>query len=249
MKPTLVLLSVLLGAGALAAPRPATAQTARELTCESRGDRFSYCRVPTGGRVRLVRQESETPCLLNRTWGFDADGVWVDRGCRGRFSVAGSGPGWESGGNGRRIRCESTGNEYAFCPVPTRGDVRLVRQLSQRSCLPRRTWGFQSDGIWVTDGCRAEFEVGFANVDWSGDSRSITCESDDRRYTRCRVWTYGTVRLARQLSSARCVQGRTWGYDQDGVWVTDGCRGIFAVGTPQGGGGWGQYPEIGRAHV
>ena len=145
MKPTLVLLSVLFGAGALAAPRPATAQTARELTCESRGDRFSYCRVPTGGRVRLVRQES----------------------------VAGSGPGWESGGNGRRIRCESTGNEYEFCPVPTRGDVRLVRQLSQRSCLPRRTWGFQSDGIWVTDGCRAEFEVGFSNVDWSGDSRSI----------------------------------------------------------------------------
>jgi len=233
---------------ALVASRPRIAEAQeRQITCESRNNHYQYCNAPTAGRVRIARQLSDTRCVLNRTWGFDERGVWVDRGCRAQFAFGGSGPSngsgdWQSGDYGRRITCESRGTAYQFCNVTTRGDVRLVRQLSERPCQPGRTWGFQRDGIWVDDGCRAEFELGYADVDWgSGNSRSITCESDDMEYTRCRAWTYGRVRLSRQLSSTQCVQGRTWGYDRDGVWVDRGCRGIFVVGAPSGGGGWGAY--------
>jgi hypothetical protein len=237
----LLLAGAILFGVATVAPRPAEAQGTRRISCESRDERFSYCKATTRGYARLLRNVSDTRCVLNRTWGFDQDGVWVDRGCRGEFEVGGGSGNWEQFENGRRVVCESRDREYQLCRVNTRGDVRMVRQISQRPCTARRTWGFQRDGIWVTEGCRAEFEVGYADVSWEGDDRRITCESNDRKYTRCRVWTYGNVRLVRQLSDTRCQQGRTWGYDRDGIWVDDGCRGLFSVGVNQGGGGWGEW--------
>lgn len=56
------------------------------------------------------------------------------------------------------ITCESTNNRRNSCPVETRGRVRLVRQLSDSSCLGN--WGYGRDRIWVRNGCRAEFSVG-----------------------------------------------------------------------------------------
>jgi hypothetical protein len=62
-------------------------------------------------------------------------------------------------------------------------------------------------------------------------SQYILCESNnnDRRY--CRVDGRGGVRLSRQLSDARCTQGSTWGYDNGGVWVDNGCRAEFEVSS------------------
>ena len=41
--------------------------------------------------------------------------------------------------------------------VDGRGRVQLVRQLSNAACIEGRTWGRDARGVWVTDGCRAEF--------------------------------------------------------------------------------------------
>jgi len=35
--------------------------------------------------------------------------------------------------------------------------VTLSRELSRNNCVARRTWGSDDDGIWVSNGCRAEF--------------------------------------------------------------------------------------------
>lgn len=59
-----------------------------------------------------------------------------------------------------RIRCSSEDYRYAFCS--TRGRVvsaRLVKRHSKRPCNQFRTWGWQADGIWVDDGCDADFDV------------------------------------------------------------------------------------------
>lgn len=223
-----------------AAPGAGHAQSSQEVVCESRGRDFQYCPVQTRGSVRVVRTLSETPCILNRTWGYDAQGIWVDSGCRARFLVSGTGGGWESGGN--LVTCESRDNRYEFCRVRTRGDVRLSRQLSRDPCVAGRTWGFQQDGIWVADGCRADFEVGYHDASWENGQRQVRCESEDGRYRRCRTWTYGQVRMMRQLSKTNCLLRSNWGYDKDGIWVSDGCRGVFGVGSATGGGGWGTYP-------
>ena len=56
-------------------------------TCQSRYDRYQYCRTDTRGGVRLIRQLSKTPCRQNQTWGYERGGVWVDGGCRAEFEV------------------------------------------------------------------------------------------------------------------------------------------------------------------
>jgi hypothetical protein len=39
--------------------------------------------------------------------------------------------------------------------------------------------------------------------------------------------------LSRQLSDSACIQGKTWGWDRKGVWVSDGCRAEFILGRDQ----------------
>ncbi len=57
------------------------------LRCSSENGRRTYCEADTRGGALLVRQLSDRPCRLNETWGFDARGIWVDRGCRGEFQI------------------------------------------------------------------------------------------------------------------------------------------------------------------
>ena len=55
------------------------------IVCESRNRNFNECRVQTDNSVRLVRQISRDECRRNRSWGFDRNRIWVDRGCRAEF--------------------------------------------------------------------------------------------------------------------------------------------------------------------
>ena len=57
--------------------------------CSSSGYARNYCPVSSGGRVWLDYQYSNSngACIENRSWGWDGRGIWVDRGCRGRFRV------------------------------------------------------------------------------------------------------------------------------------------------------------------
>jgi hypothetical protein len=185
--------------------------------------------------VQIVRQISKTRCEEGRTWGRLRDGVWVDRGCRAEFA-SGRGGGW---GHAQRIRCESIDGRSRSCPVNGRGEVRLVRQFSKAPCSEGYSWGRDRNAIWVSRGCRAEFEVygrgyggnggGWYDGGYDNGSygRIFRCESEKGRTRTCGVDGRGRVQLVRQLSSAACIEGRTWGQDARGVWVTDGCRGEF----------------------
>ncbi|HEX8674978.1 MAG TPA: DUF3011 domain-containing protein [Longimicrobium sp.] len=76
------------------------------------------------------------------------------------------------------ITCESRGHDRAYCAADTRGGVRLVRQLSDARCESGRSWGTDRSGIWVSQGCRAQFAVGstYGGGQWGGSDR------DDGRY-------------------------------------------------------------------
>lgn len=59
---------------------------------------------------------------------------------------------------------------------------------------------------------------------------TINCSSSQYRYQRCPV--YGQIvdaYLLNEESFASCQQGRSWGYDQQGLWVDQGCRANFQV--------------------
>jgi hypothetical protein len=137
--------------------------------CASNDNRFARCQVPWRD-AELVEQKSKTRCVRDQTWGFDRQGIWVDRGCRGQFAPArggwGSqhpqpGPGWGRPPQQTQVRCESHGGNYQRCPIDLGRDasVRLVNKLSGADCRQGSSWGWQRDGIWVNRGCRADFLV------------------------------------------------------------------------------------------
>jgi hypothetical protein len=59
------------------------------VTCSSDDGRYRTCAWNhDAGRPRLIDQMSSTACIEGRTWGYDRrEGLWVDRGCRGRFGT------------------------------------------------------------------------------------------------------------------------------------------------------------------
>ncbi|MGZ3710133.1 MAG: DUF3011 domain-containing protein [Bdellovibrionota bacterium] len=58
----------------------------------------------------------------------------------------------------------------------------------------------------------------------------VSCGSGNYQMNRCFVrGRIFRAELARQYSRAGCIQGRTWGYDSQSIWVNRGCQADFAV--------------------
>ncbi len=57
----------------------------------------------------------------------------------------------------------------------------------------------------------------------------VTCSSELGTRNHCAANTASGVVLARSIGSAPCLLGKTWGYDDTGIWVSDGCSGEFVV--------------------
>jgi hypothetical protein len=77
------------GGGGLPLDRPGYGHSGGHNTvvCESRDNRYRHCSINVYREAELVRQLSDSHCVYNRSWGYDRNGVWVDRGCRGEFAV------------------------------------------------------------------------------------------------------------------------------------------------------------------
>lgn len=137
----------------VAVAAPANAQT---VSCTSEDGSKKYCQADTKHGVTLVKQKSEIPCKQGESWGFDDRGIWVDHGCGGDFVL-----GAEAArqGGAKIISCASDGGKK-FCDVNTGGGVRLAKQKSDAPCKQDATWGYDGLGIWVDQGCSAEFVIG-----------------------------------------------------------------------------------------
>ena len=61
-------------------------------------------------------------------------------------------------GAAARVSCASDGG-YRHCAADTRDGVELYRQLSNSVCRYNETWGYDKRGVWVNQGCRAEFQL------------------------------------------------------------------------------------------
>lgn len=60
----------------------------RSVVCKSKEYQYKFCSLNRRGRdVRLVRQLSDTRCVRGDNWGTNRNGIWVDRGCSGRFEL------------------------------------------------------------------------------------------------------------------------------------------------------------------
>lgn len=136
-----------------------------------------------------------------------------------------------SAAGAQTLRCESADGRDRHCPADTRGGVRMVRQLSRSACEEGRSWGADRAGIWVGQGCRAEFLVGGGGngqgASFGTADRVVRCESTSGRSNECAMDTRRGVELVRQLSRSACMRERNWGWNDRGVWVSGGCRADF----------------------
>lgn len=71
----------------------------------------------------------------------------------------------------RSLVCESEDRTTHYCAADTRGGVHLSTQFSKASCRQGSSWGYDSRGVWVSNGCRAQFDL--------GDYRSNHASSSD----------------------------------------------------------------------
>jgi len=212
---------------------------AQTTTCSSDDMRMHYCNADTSNGVRLIRQRSDADCLYGSTWGYDDRGIWVDRGCRADFEIGGGDDDgdWDDQPYTVRVYCASDDMHRHVCYTGRNGGVRLVKQRSGSECVEGRTWGADRRGIWVDRGCRADFEVavggrmrrGGGGGNPNQPASTIYCASDDMHRHYCSADTRGGVQLVKQHSGSACVQGRSWGYDSQGIWVDRGCRADFEI--------------------
>jgi hypothetical protein len=73
-------------------------------------------------------------------------------------------PAWAA----REVSCDSHSMRRAFCPTGEHGSVRLLQSKGFWPCEEGRTWGVETDGIWVDNDCKGRFLV----EDRPGGSRS-----------------------------------------------------------------------------
>ena len=59
----------------------------------------------------------------------------------------------------------------------------------------------------------------------------IACQSAAGARQHCAADTSSGVALLRSMGAVACLLGKTWGYDDMGIWVSDGCSGEFIAGT------------------
>jgi len=138
-----------------------------------------------------------------------------------------------------QITCESHQDQRAFCQTGG-GSVSLVQQISNSPCIEGRTWGSNTNGIWVSGGCRATFDVE-RNYSYNDEPRDDRYADGDRRDERLEGSRYAGADHLRGIARRACIDRASAGqsFDEGDVstnderWLGDG---LFAVDldTPSG---------------
>lgn len=194
--------------------------------CESNDGRYRECQTRFRGLAVLVQNLSRTRCIEGQNWGSEDGTVWVDQGCKGRFGKD------QRQQSDATIRCESRDGRTQQCQTGFRGRAVLSRQISSTRCVEGQNWGQQAGMVWVGGGCRAEFTSrrGGGNQQPVDGDYTITCSSSNGRRNSC-AWNprYGEPSVVQQLSSERCRENESWGYQGNAIWVDRGCRARFGT--------------------
>jgi len=79
-----------------------------------------------------------------------------------------------------QITCESRNERTEACTTLQPGSsVRMVQQISNSPCIEGQTWGADQGSIWVSQGCRAVFDIDYRRAAY-GDDRYDRDEHRDR---------------------------------------------------------------------
>jgi hypothetical protein len=128
-----------------------------------------------------------------------------------------------TGVSAEQITCESRGDRPEACGTVVPGSaVRLVQQMSNSPCVRGSTWGADHDSIWVSNGCRAVFEVRprYSSNDDSYyyDADSLYDHGDHDRYRGSHIARNDSGRnIANSACVARVISDQPSGADLVGT--------------------------------
>jgi DUF3011 family protein len=80
------------------------------------------------------------------------------------------------------------------------------------------------------DAQAAATSVPASGLDAAAVPGQVTCGSRAGQRQQCPANTSAGVALIESSGAVACLLGKTWGYDDGGVWVADGCSGEFQLG-------------------
>ena len=61
------------------------------------------------------------------------------------------------------VTCVSSGDQRQHCAADTNAGVVMLRPTGEAACLLGRNWGYDAQGVWVSEGCGGEFATGSAS--------------------------------------------------------------------------------------
>ncbi len=205
--------------------------------CRSVGVSITHCQVPALQSVVLIEElgrQYRNNCGGN--WGYSSQGLWVRNGCHARFEVTEyQAPNYSNnpGNQGREVICESNYGQVRTCPADTRGRVEFVQNLSNTSCNNR--WGYDANGIWVKDGCRARFMTypngGSVVQPPVRETFTLKCKSRRNNLKICDTkGPFRDVEFKREISKGKYPCEGNWGINPKGqLFVTNNCYAEFKI--------------------
>ena len=184
--------------------------------------------------AQIISQTSNAACIQGRSWGWDRNGIWVNSGCAGDFAFQGGGlpprPGPPIGTNS--IACESRDYQQNFCGTGVRiSRAWIAQQQSQAPCIQGRVVGLGPARHLGEPGLQRGLLVRrpAAAPPPPPMGSSIACESRNYQQSWCNTGRrVGRAWVAEQRSQSPCIQGQTWGWRDNAIWVNGGCSAIFA---------------------
>jgi hypothetical protein len=192
--------------------------------CESRHRRLVRCAADTRGGVFI--EDVGYGCQVDRTWGFDAEGVWASGRCEASFRVG------ITPHDGRAVRCDwIQDGPRRFCALDTSGGVVLEESAGSGTCLFGETWGFADGGLWVDRGCSGLFRADSLRTSgaFGAPPIALACAAPVGGEAFCAAGGTLSVSLLADASGGRCVEKVTWRPSAHGVTVSDGCAGLFQI--------------------
>jgi hypothetical protein len=80
------------------------------------------------------------------------------------------------------LACSSKPGERQDCGADTSAGVALVRSTGEAPCLLGKTWGYGDRGVWVSDGCSAEFFVGISEKKPGAAKPEVVTEAEKKKF-------------------------------------------------------------------
>lgn len=205
------------------------------VTCESAAGQTRNC--PINGsynRVYLKTQLSRAACHEGSSWGVADSYLWVSNGCRATFQVVQGNANPNSHGN-RYGSHESSDNGKAAAAAA----ALIIGAAAIAASNKNKNHGRYSDSDFNNryGNNYDNYGSGYNRDNYYGNtygnnynSRSITCESRNEGRNRCAAYIgRGNVEITRKLSSSDCRYGRDWDFDNNAIYVWNGCRAVFTV--------------------